>query len=103
MESSFGVSGNALKWIESYLSGHSFNVNDRNACSTQKQCNIGVPKGSVLGPLLFNCVIAGLPPILESFDVQRHLNADDSQFLVTFDKGNESSARLKVTEAFNAI
>ena len=103
MESSFGVSGNALKWIESYLSGRSFKVEARNACSTEKHCNIGVPQGSVLGPLLFNCVMAGLPPILESFDVQCHLYADDTQFLVTFDNEDESSARLKVMEAFNAV
>ena len=35
MESSFCVSGNALKWIESYLSGRSFKVKARNGCSTQ--------------------------------------------------------------------
>ena len=103
MESSFGVSDNALKWIESYLSGRSFKMKARNGCLTQKRCNIGVPQGSVLGPLLFKCVMAGLPPILESFDVQCHLYADDTQFLVTFDKEDESSARLKVMEAFNAI
>ena len=90
-----GVSCNALKWIESYLSGRSFKVKARNTCSTEKHCNIGVPQGSVLGPLLFNCVIASLPSILESFDVQCDLYADETQFLVTFDNEDESSARLR--------
>ena len=103
MESSFSVSGNALKRIESYLSGRSFKVKAQSACSTQKQCNTGVPQGSALGPLLFNCVMAGLPPILKSSDVQCHLYADDTQFLVTFEKEDESSARLTVMETFNAI
>ena len=58
-----------------------------------------MPQGSVLGPLLYNCVMAGLRLILESFDVQCHLYADDTQFLVTFDNEDESSARLKVMEA----
>ena len=57
-------------------------------------------QGSVLGPALFNCFMAGLPWIFESLGVKCHLFADDTQFVVTFEKGDEMSARSKVVEIF---
>ena len=60
-------------------------------------------QGSVLGPALFNCFMAGLPWIFESLGVKCHLFADDTQFVVTFEKGDEMSARSKVVEIFATI
>ena len=68
-----------------------------------KESNIGVPLGSVLGPVLFNCVVAGLPRILESMGVKCHIYANNTQFVVTFDKEDEMSARSKIVEIFAAI
>ena len=103
LESSFGITGQALSWIKSYLAGRSIKIKAESSFSSVKHSNIGVPQDSVLGPLLFNCIMARLLSILESICVQCHLYVDDTQFLITFDRYQESSARDKVLMAFEAI
>ncbi len=48
-----GISGNMLKWIESYLSNRTQKVFVRSSMSDVLQVKAGVPQGSVLGPLFF--------------------------------------------------
>ena len=48
-----GISGNLLKWIESYLSNRTQQVFVRPSMSNVLQVKAGVPQGSVLGPLFF--------------------------------------------------
>lgn len=50
---SYGIKSTALKWLESYLSDRKQVVKINNHFSTKRQINIGVPQGSVIGPLLF--------------------------------------------------
>ena len=50
---SFGVAGVAHLWIKTYLSDRSQFVRIGSHTSQPVTCNIGVPQGSVLGPLLF--------------------------------------------------
>ena len=90
-------------WIKSYIAGRSFKIKAGSSFSSIMHWNIGVPQGSVLGPLLFNCVMPRLPPILESMGVQCHLYAEYTHFLITFDRDEESSARDKVLLAFEEI
>ena len=49
----YGVTGNLLEWFKSYLSDRKQKVIYKNLLSSSKTINAGVPKGSVLGPLLF--------------------------------------------------
>ena len=49
----FGISGTALKWFKSYLPNRSQFVNINGEKSATEDVNIGVPQGSVLGPLLY--------------------------------------------------
>ena len=103
LKSSFSIDRNVLSWIKSYLENRCFKVKTGTAFSEVKESNIGVPQCSVLGPMLFNCVMAGLPRILESLGAKCHLHADNTQFVVTFDMGDEMSARSKIVEIFAAI
>ena len=51
---SFGVAGNVHSWINSYLPDRTQSVHIRLHSSSIASCTVGVPQGSVLGPLLFS-------------------------------------------------
>jgi len=52
-----GISGAALQWFKSYLSGRLFRVLWRGEVSKTQHLATGVPQGSVLGPFLFSIYI----------------------------------------------
>ena len=86
LEKRLGISGTALKWLKSYITGRSQCVCIGEAISEALCILFGVPQGSVLGPLLF--VIYGLPlgDIVRKHHLNFHMYADDTQIYVTFDK-----------------
>ena len=49
----YGIRGKSLDWFKSYLSGRTQAVNLNSTLSDFKNIEIGVPQGSILGPLLF--------------------------------------------------
>ena len=51
--SSYGVAGNLLSWLQSYLSSRSLRVVLGGQQSSLKPIAAGVPQGSILGPTLF--------------------------------------------------
>ena len=53
LETTFGVSGVALSWFESYLNDRTQSVMVDGLMSTPIQLVLGVLQGSVLGPVLF--------------------------------------------------
>ena len=50
---SYGIRGNVYDWFESYLSERSQYVEFQTPQSDTKPITIGVPRGSILGPILF--------------------------------------------------
>jgi retron-type reverse transcriptase len=52
-----GINGIALAWFKNYLSGRSQKVDINGKLSEQKEINISVIQGSILGPILFLCYI----------------------------------------------
>jgi Reverse transcriptase (RNA-dependent DNA polymerase) len=80
--SNSGVSDPALQWFSSYLSNRSQQVVYDNSVSSWVTVNIGVPQGSVLGPLMFSIYIND---ISASFShSQHHMYADDLQMYIHF-------------------
>ena len=53
----YGITGNALSMIRSYLSGRNKKCQFVDKMSTARSIECGVPKGSILGPLFFLMII----------------------------------------------
>ena len=80
----FGVSGKALNWFKSYLTGRSQRIKLGNCLSSRSDLSFGVPQGSVLGPLVFTLYTALLSSPVSGHAIPHHLYADDSQLYVSF-------------------
>ena len=78
--SCFGVKGNTLNWIQSFLIGRTQTVVLDGESSEEVKVTSGVPQGSVLDPLLFLLYINDLPENIQS---QVRLFADDTAVYLT--------------------
>ena len=86
-----GITGSALRWFESYLSGRTQSVAVEGVCSKPSTLRYGVPQGSVLGPLLYTIYTLPLGDILRDAGISYHLYADDTQLYMSFSCTDESS------------
>jgi len=66
---SFGITGSALTWVQSYLTGRSQTVRLGSHCSGSTPCPVGVPQGSVLGSLLFTIYTSPISHIAEAHNI----------------------------------
>ena len=76
-----GIRGIALNWFSSYLKDRKHCVKINDTKSDLKTCNIRVPQGSILGPILFLIYINDLPQL--NAMMKTILYADDTTLLFT--------------------
>ena len=106
LETSFGVTGDALKWFDSYLSGRTQRVIVDGKLSERCHLSFGVPQGSCLGPLLFSVYASKLFEVIKSHLPHAHAHADDTQLYLSFKPDSavgETEARFAMEQCIRAV
>ena len=69
----YGIRGNALSWIKSYLNNRQQYVSIDKTNSATKVVSYGVPQGSVLGPLLFLLYVNDIGNCIPNYNLLDYL------------------------------
>ena len=77
----YGVRGSSLDWFRNYLTTRTQRVQFKNDMSSTRAICFGVPRGSILGPLLFVLYINNLTQCLENCSINMY--ADDTVMYFT--------------------
>lgn len=96
-----GLNKNSMDWFKSYLSDREQVTSIGNCFSSPRPVTVGVPQGSILGPLLFIIYVNDLPQCLEyckiilyADDTLIYYSAKSTQDVQTFLKEDLESASL---------
>lgn len=77
----YGIRGPAYDWFRSYLTGRTQQVEISSTLSETKEIKLGVPQGSILGPLLFSIYVNDFPNSLS--EGNSIMFADDTNIFVS--------------------
>ena len=103
LQRSYGITDTALQWLKSYLSNRTFKVAVGKSCSSECTLEIGVPQGSILGPLLFILYTKDLEKVISKYGFSVHLYADDTQIYLSFDVHSKSPDLNSIKMCFQDI
>ena len=84
----YGITGDALDWFRSYLSGRIQRVVIEDSVSVDQELDFGVPQGSVLGPRIYCMYTKPVSDIIQRHGLSHHSYADDTQLYMTMDHSN---------------
>ena len=76
LHAEFGFTDIVLQWFSSYLTDRAHYVSLSNHCSAIATVHTGVPRGSVLGPILFTTCNKPLFATIDSRSIIHHSFAD---------------------------
>ena len=79
LHTDFGDIDTVLQWFSSYLTDRTHYVSLSNHCSAFAPVHLGIPPGSVLGPILFTMYIKPLSAIIGSHSIIHHSFTDHLQ------------------------
>jgi hypothetical protein len=98
----YGVSNSALSWFGSYLNQRNQYVKFHDTKSSVTEVSLGVPQGSILGPLLFLIYVNDINNASSMFKYV--LYADDTTLISTFCSFCDTeSAELQINNELNKI
>jgi hypothetical protein len=93
----YGITGNILTWISTFLTTRSQKVVLEGVSSTSANVISGVPQGTVLGPLLFLLYVNDIPSYVSS---QTRLFADDGLLYREINTTSDAASLQKDLDSF---
>ncbi len=103
LRSKYGISGVALEWHKSYLSGRMQCVNINGTHSEISKLAYGVPQGSCLGPVLFTQYASSLFDVIYQHLDDGHGFADDHQLYLPFSASSILSQQEAIYRMENCL
>ena len=89
----YGFSTDAIQMVHSNLTGRRQRVKVNGSFSSWKEMKLGVPQGSILGPLLFNIFINDIFLLLNEIEICNY--ADDTTIYCSHMERQEVTLRLE--------
>lgn len=96
-----GLGKDAVSLLANYLDNRTQRVKIENNCSTVCSLRVGVPQGSILGPLLFSIYTSNFCNKL--VHCTSHMYADDTQLYLSFENNKFVEAAMKINSDLNII
>ena len=84
IRNTYGLNHKVLEWLHSYLDSRTFSVIAAGSQSQVHNLDVGVPQGSILGPLLFILFTKDLQDVITVHNMHFHFYADDTQVFLNF-------------------
>ena len=103
MKEVYGVTEDALSWLQSYLADRSQSVIIDGVMSVPKPLTTGLTQGSRIGPFAFPAYSSPLFRIARKHGVEMHMYADDTQLYLKFKPHKYNWAILKMEECLSEI
>ena len=103
LKSTYGFDGLTLEWFKNYLSERSFNVRCSGTKSVFVDSSVGVPQGSVLGPLLFSLYTGVFERIVMKYKLGFHQSVDDTQIYGHCNNEGTEEVQIRVSECVDEI